>query len=55
MNAATYSAVTQYLKAVERAKTKDALPVVTALEGHEFRDLLANPGKIRGGRPYGGR
>lgn len=47
MNAATYSAVTQYLKAVERAKTKDALPVVKALEGHEFKDLLANPGKIR--------
>lgn len=47
MNAATYSAVTQYLKAVERAKSKDALPVVKALEGHEFKDLLANPGKIR--------
>lgn len=47
MNAATYSAVTQYLKAVERAKTKDALPVVKALEGHEFKDLLSNPGKIR--------
>ncbi|MCX5874512.1 MAG: ABC transporter substrate-binding protein [Deltaproteobacteria bacterium] len=47
MNAATYSAVTQYLQAVERAKTKDALPVIKALEGHEFRDLLANPGKIR--------
>ena len=47
MNAATYSAVTQYLKAVERAKSKDALAVIKALEGHEFRDLLANPGKIR--------
>jgi len=47
MNAATYSAVTQYLKAVERAKSKDALPVIKALEGHEFKDLLANPGKIR--------
>lgn len=47
MNAATYSAVTQYLKAVERAKTKEAIPVIKALEGHEFRDLLGNPGKIR--------
>lgn len=47
MNAATYSAVIQYLKAVERAKTKETEAVIKALEGHEFRDLLANPGKIR--------
>jgi branched-chain amino acid transport system substrate-binding protein len=47
MNAATYSAVIQYLKAVERAKTKEVQAVIKALEGHEFTDLLANPGKIR--------
>jgi len=47
MNAATYSAVTQYLKAVDRAKSKDAKAVVKALEGHEFTDLLGNPGKVR--------
>ncbi|MEW6113616.1 MAG: ABC transporter substrate-binding protein [Thermodesulfobacteriota bacterium] len=47
MNAATYSAVIQYLKAVERAKTKEVQAVIKALEGHEFKDLLANPGKIR--------
>jgi len=47
MNAGTYSAVTQYLKAVERAGKKDAEAVIKALEGHEFRDLIANPGKIR--------
>lgn len=47
MNAATYSAVTQYLKAVERAGSKDAPAVIKALEGHKFNDLLANPGYIR--------
>jgi len=47
MNAATYSAVTQYLKAVERAGSKDAPAVIKALEGHKFSDLLANPGYIR--------
>jgi branched-chain amino acid transport system substrate-binding protein len=47
MNAATYSSVIQYLKAVERAKTKEVQAVIKALEGHEFTDLLANPGKIR--------
>ncbi len=47
MNAATYSAVGQYLQAVKRAGTKDPDAVIKSLEGHEFRDLLANPGKIR--------
>jgi branched-chain amino acid transport system substrate-binding protein len=47
MNAATYSAVGQYLQAVKRAGTKDPDAVIKALEGHEFKDLLANPGKIR--------
>jgi len=47
MNAATYSAVTQYLEAVKRAKTQEAKAVILELEGHTFRDLLANPGYIR--------
>ncbi len=47
MNAGTYSAVTQYLEAVKRAGTKDVDAVIKALEGHEFKDLLADPGKIR--------
>ncbi|MBC8417180.1 MAG: ABC transporter substrate-binding protein [Desulfobacterales bacterium] len=47
MNAATYSCVTQYLEAVKRAGTKDPKAVIKQLEGHKFRDLLANPGYIR--------
>jgi len=47
MNAATYSCVTQYLKAVKRAASKDPKAVIKELEGHTFRDLLANPGYIR--------
>ncbi|MCF8083164.1 MAG: ABC transporter substrate-binding protein [Deltaproteobacteria bacterium] len=47
MNAATYSAVTQYLEAVKRAGTKDAKTVARELEGHTFNDLLADPGYIR--------
>jgi branched-chain amino acid transport system substrate-binding protein len=47
MNAATYSCVTQYLEAVKRAGTKDQKAVIKELEGHTFRDLLANPGYIR--------
>ncbi|MDQ7781399.1 MAG: ABC transporter substrate-binding protein [Desulfomonilaceae bacterium] len=47
MNAATYSAVIQYLEAVKRAGSKDAEAVIKALEGHKFKDLLANPGHIR--------
>ena len=47
MNAATYSCVTQYLEAVKRAGTKDSKAVIQELEGHTFRDLLANPGYIR--------
>ena len=47
MNAATYSGVMQYLKAVERAGTKDAKPVIKQLEGHTFRDIFANPGYVR--------
>jgi branched-chain amino acid transport system substrate-binding protein len=47
INAATYSAVTQYLQAVKRAGSKDTDAVIKALEGHTFKDLLANPGHIR--------
>ncbi len=47
MNAATYSAVTQYMEAVKRAGIKDAKPVIQQLEGHTFRDIFANPGYIR--------
>lgn len=47
LNAATYSAVTQYLNAVERAGTKETKAVVEELEGHAFTDLFANPGLIR--------
>lgn len=47
MNAATYSAVTQYLKAVDRVGSKAPEAVIKALEGHTFNDLLADPGYIR--------
>ena len=47
LNAAQYSCVTQYLKAVERAGTKDPKAVIKQLEGHTFRDFFANPGYIR--------
>lgn len=46
LNAATYSCVTQYLKAIERAGSKDPKKVAKELEGHTFRDLFANPGHI---------
>ncbi len=46
LNAATYSCVTQYLKAVERAGSKEPEKVAAELEGHTFRDLFANPGHI---------
>lgn len=47
LNAAVYSCVTQYLKAVERAGTKDPTAVIKQLEGHTFKDFFANPGYIR--------
>lgn len=46
-NAGTYSAVTQYLKAVQRAGTKLSRPVVEQLEDHIFSDIFASPGHIR--------
>ena len=45
--AAVYSAVTQYLEAVKRAKTDDADKVVAQLEGHKFNDFFAHDGEIR--------
>lgn len=47
LNAGAYSAVTQYLKAVGRAKSAEPEPVIKALEGYTFRDLFRNPGTIR--------
>ena len=45
--AAVYSAVTQYLEAVKRAKTDDGPKVVAQLEGHKFSDFFAHNGQIR--------
>jgi branched-chain amino acid transport system substrate-binding protein len=45
--AAVYSAVTQYLEAVKRAKTDDGEKVVAQLEGHKFNDFFAHNGQIR--------
>jgi len=45
--AAVYSAVTQYLEAVKRAKTDDGEKVVAQLEGHKFNDFFARNGEIR--------
>ncbi len=47
LNAGVYSATTQYLKAVARAKSKEPQAVIKALEGYTFRDLFRNPGTIR--------
>ncbi len=47
LNAGVYSAVTQYLKAVGRAKSSDPEPVIKAMEGYTFRDLFRDPGTIR--------
>lgn len=47
INAGNYSAAMQYLKAVERAGTKDPEAVIEALEGHTYRDMFNNPGYIR--------
>src|SRR6267378_1333501 len=45
--AAVYSAVTQYLQAVKRAKTDEGEKVVAQLEGHKFNDFFAHNGQIR--------
>src|SRR5437763_3017301 len=45
--AAVYSAVTQYLDAIKRAKTDDADKVVAQLEGHKFNDFFARNGQLR--------
>jgi branched-chain amino acid transport system substrate-binding protein len=46
-HAAVYSAVTQYLEAVQRAGTDDADAVRTELDGMEFTDFFARNAKIR--------
>ncbi|TMA22012.1 MAG: branched-chain amino acid ABC transporter substrate-binding protein, partial [Deltaproteobacteria bacterium] len=45
--AAVYSAVTQYLEAVKRAKTDEGEKVVAQLEGRKFSDFFANDAQIR--------
>jgi branched-chain amino acid transport system substrate-binding protein len=45
--AAVYSAVTQYLQAVKRAKTDEGEKVVAQLEGHKFNDFFAHNAQIR--------
>lgn len=47
IQAADYSAATQYLEAVQRAGTDDADKVVAALEGHTFSDFFARNAQIR--------
>ena len=42
-----YSAVTQYLDAIQRAKSTDADKVVKALEGYKFEDVFARHAYIR--------
>ena len=45
---ANYSAVTQYLNAIQRAKTDDADAVVKQLENYKFEDVFARHATIRG-------
>ncbi len=46
LTAANYSATLQFIKAVQRANAKDPDKIIEQLEGHEFRDMFANPGYI---------
>ena len=46
LTAANYSATLQFIKAVQRANSKDPDKIIEQLEGHEFRDMFANPGYI---------
>ena len=46
LTAANYSAALQYIKAVQRANSKDPEKVIEQLEDLEFRDMFANPGFI---------
>ena len=45
--AADYSAMTQWLQAVQRAGTTDAEAVTKALDGHRFNDMFAHNGEFR--------
>jgi branched-chain amino acid transport system substrate-binding protein len=47
VHAATYSAVTNYLKAVQAAKTDDAGAVMKQLKSTPINDMFARNGKIR--------
>ncbi len=46
LTAGTYSAALQYIKAVQRAGSKDPDEVIAQLEDLEFNDMFANPGYI---------
>jgi branched-chain amino acid transport system substrate-binding protein len=46
-HAGNYSATMQYLEAIRRAGTDDALAVVKALEGYKFNDMFIHNGTIR--------
>lgn len=47
IHAGTYSAVTQYLKAIEAAKTDDGLAVAKQLKSMKLDDMFAQGGHIR--------
>ncbi|MCH2556055.1 MAG: ABC transporter substrate-binding protein [Alcanivorax sp.] len=47
LNAATYSAITQYLSAVKRLGSDDADAVMADLQEREFNDLFAKNGHLR--------
>ncbi|WOA30166.1 ABC transporter substrate-binding protein [Alloalcanivorax xenomutans] len=47
LNAATYSAITQYLSAVKRLGNDDASAVLADLHSREFNDLFARNGSLR--------
>jgi branched-chain amino acid transport system substrate-binding protein len=46
LTAGNYSATLQYIKAVQRANSKDPDKVIEQLEGLEFKDMFADPGYI---------
>ena len=46
-HAGNYSATMQYLEAIRRSGSDDALAVVKALEGYKFNDFFIHNGTIR--------
>ena len=55
IQAGTYSATLQYLKAVKAAGTKDSDAVVKKLKELPVDDMFAQGGKVSGQRPHGAR